>query len=220
MEGLSYNSGTNILLPDSSANAGQINGKRFTNEEIERILDGCRCNQRSAQKELYSKYYGYAMSISLRYSSNYDNAVEMINDAFLKIFKDVKNFAPRNNNLASSFTAWLKKIVICACIDHIRKYSKKDLRTAVGTEHARLADKTETAEQIMQHKEIIKCIKQLSPVYKTVFNLYVIEGFSHAEIAGKLGIAENTSKSNLHKAKQNLQRLIIENNLITNAMAL
>ena len=90
----------------------------------------------------------------------------------------------------------------------------------MGPEHVGLADETETADQILKHKEIMKCIKQLSPVYKAVFNLYVIEGFSHAEIAEKLKISESTSKSNLHKAKQNLQRLIIKNNLITNAMAL
>ena len=76
--------------------AGHPGGKRFTSEEIERILDGCRCNQRAEQKELYRKYYGYAMSISLRYSSNYDNAVEMINDAFLKIFKEPEKFCTKN----------------------------------------------------------------------------------------------------------------------------
>lgn len=220
MEVISCNYGEAISAPAASQPKEQSKQVRFTSQEIERILNGCKLNQRAAQKELYSKYYGYAMSISLRYSSNYDNGLEMINDAFLKIFKDLKNFESRNDNTASSFTAWLKKVVICACIDHIRKYNKKEMMTTVDTEHTRLADKTETAEQILQYKEIIKCIRQLSPAYKKVFNLYVIEGFSHAEIAAKLNTTESTSKSNLHKAKQNLQQLLNKNNSTRYATAL
>ncbi len=102
----------------------------------------------------------------------------------------------------------------------MRKYNKKQMMTTVDTEHVGLAAKTETAEQILQHKEIIMSISQLSPAYKKVFNLYVIEGFSHAEIAAKLNITESTSKSNLHKAKQNLQQLLIKNNSISYAIGL
>ena len=193
----------------------QPNRVHFTNEQIEIILNGCRLNQRGAQKELYRKYYGYAMSIALRYASNYDNAVEMVNDAFLKIYRDLKNFVPRYDNTVASFTAWLKQVVICACIDHIRKYNKKEMMTSVDPEQVVVADERETAEQMLQHKEIIKCIQQLSPAYKAVFNLYVIEGFSHAEIADKLNISENTSKSNLHKARQNLQQLVKKSNIIS-----
>jgi RNA polymerase sigma factor (sigma-70 family) len=187
----------------------------LTSEQIEMILNGCRLNQRNAQKELYRKYYGYAMSIALRYASNYDNAVEMVNDAFLKIYRDLKNFVPRYDNTVASFNAWLKQVVICACIDHIRKYNKKETMTSVDSEQVVIADERETAEQMLQYKEIIKCIQQLSPAYKAVFNLYVIEGFSHAEIADKLNISENTSKSNLHNARQNLQQLLKRSNIIS-----
>ena len=78
-----------------------------------------------------------------------------------------------------------------------------------------IADERENAEQMLQYKEIIKCIQQLSPAYKAVFNLYVIEGFSHAEIADKLNISESTSKSNLYKARQNLQQLVKKSNIIS-----
>ena len=98
---------------------------------MEEILDGCRQNQRAAQKELYSMYYRYAMAIALRYSNNYDNAVEMTNDAFLKIFRDLKNFVPRFSSTANSFTGWLKKVVINSCIDHIRMYNKKEMMAGV-----------------------------------------------------------------------------------------
>lgn len=196
-------------------NKEQPNRVHLSKEKIEIILNGCRLNQRAAQKELYSSYYGYAMSIALRYASSYDNAVEMINDAFLKIYRDLKNFVPRYDNTVSSFTGWLNKVVVYACIDHIRKYNKKEMMASVDPDHAILADERETAEQMLQHKEIIKCIQQLSPAYKAVFNLYVIEGFSHAEIADKLNISESTSKSNLYKARQNLQQLLKKSNIIS-----
>ena len=193
----------------------QTNLVQLTNEQIEIILNGCRLNQRGAQKELYTKYYGYAMSIALRYSSSYDNAVEMTNDAFLKIYRDLKNFVPRYDNTVISFMAWFKKVVINACIDHIRKYNKKEMMANVDPEQVVIADERETAEQMLQHKEIIKCIQQLAPAYKAVFNLYVIEGFSHAEIAEKLNISEGTSKSNLYKARQNMQQLLKKSNIIS-----
>ena len=85
----------------------------------------------------------------------------------------------------------------------------------VDANNLTLADERETAEQMLQHKEIIKCIQQLSPIYKAVFNLHVIEGFSHAEIAEKLNISEGTSKSNLFKARQNLQQLLQKSNIIS-----
>jgi len=188
---------------------------QVTNQQIELILNGCRLNQRAPQKELYTLYYSYAMSIALRYSSSYDNAVEMTNDAFLKIYRDLKNFVPRFDNTVISFTAWFKKVVVNACIDHLRKYSKKEMMASVGTDEVSIADERETAVQMLQHKEIIKCIQQLSPAYKAVFNLYVIEGFSHAEIAAKLNTSESTSKSNLHKARQNLQQLLKESHIVS-----
>ena len=193
----------------------QPNRVHLTNEQIEIILNGCRLNQRRAQKELYRNYYGYAMSIALRYSSSYDNAVEMTNDAFLKIYRDLKNFVPRYDNTVTSFMAWFKKVVINACIDHIRKYNKKEMMASVDPEQVVIADERETPEQMLQHKEIIKCIQQLAPAYKAVFNLYVIEGFSHAEIADKLNISEGTSKSNLYKARQNMQQLLKKSNIIS-----
>ena len=160
-------------------------------------------------------YYSYAMAIALRYSSNYENAVEMTNDGFLKVYRDLKNFVPRYDNIVGSFMGWFKKILVNACIDHLRKYNKKEMMASVDTSNLTLADERETADQMLQHKEIIKCIQQLSPNYKAVFNLHVIEGFSHAEIAEKLNISEGTSKSNLFKARQNLQQLLQKSNIIS-----
>ena len=184
----------------------------LSNEQLSVLLNACLLNEPSAQKEIYHIYYGYTMSIAMRYSSSYDSAVEITNDAFLKIYKGLKFFTPRYNNIVASFTAWFRKVVVNACIDYLGKYNRKRLFfTEIDVRHVTLSDEQETAEQMLQHKEIIKCIQQLSPAYKTVFNLYVIEGFSHTEIAYKLHISEGTSKSNLFKAKENLRQLLKRN---------
>jgi RNA polymerase sigma factor (sigma-70 family) len=190
------------------------NGAAYlTNEQMEILLRNCMLNQSAAQKEIYCIYYSYIMSIALRYSS-YDNAIEMTNDAFLKVYNGLKSFTPRYNNTIASFTAWLKRIVANACIDYVTKYNKREGLTAgIHYEQMQLADEHETAEQTMQHKEIIKCIHQLAPAYKKVFNLYVLEGFSHAEIAYKLNISTGTSKSNLFKARENLKQLLRRNGI-------
>ncbi|MEP6712992.1 MAG: sigma-70 family RNA polymerase sigma factor [Ferruginibacter sp.] len=107
-----------------------------------------------------------------------------------------------------TFTAWFKQVVIYACIDHFRKYNKKEMMASADPAQEEIEDTGQNAEHVLRHKEIINCIHQLSPAYKTVFNLYAIEGFTHAEIAGKLNISEGTSKSNFHKARQNLQVLL------------
>ena len=183
-------------------------------EQLEKVLTGCKQNERVAQKELYSNYYGYAMSIALRYASNHDNAVEMVNDAFLKVFKDLKKFEPRNDNFAASFTAWFKRVVMNACIDHFRKYHKKETMANLEIEKIPISDQRQNGEGILTYKEILKCIQQLSPAYRTVFNLNIIEGFSHAEIADKLNISTGSSKSNLFKARQNLQTLFKNRNVV------
>jgi len=199
----------------------KLSGRLETSDdEIEIILNGCKLNERAAQKELYSRYYRYAMSIALRYSANYDNAVEITNDAFLKIYRELKKFVPRHSNTVFAFTAWFKQVVIYTCIDYLRKYNKKEMRFSVDPLSTVIEDTHENAEEILRHKEIIHCIQQLSPVYKIVFNLYAVEGFSHSEIATKLNISEGTSKSNFHKARQNLQVLLEKRNIISYERAL
>ena len=186
----------------------------MSNEQLDKILEGCRLNERASQKDLYRNYYSYVMSIALRYSSNDSSAVEMTNDTFLKIFKDLCRFVPRYGNTLASFTGWVRRVAIYACIDYLRKYNKNAITTSIDIEQSIPADPGENAEDILQHKEIIKCIQQLSRAYRAVFNLYVIEGFSHAEIAQKLNISEGASKSNLHKAKQNLQQLLRKRHIV------
>lgn len=119
----------------------------LNHKQLRKILSGCRLNQRAAQKALHDAYFAYAMSLALSYSFNYDNAVEMTNYAFLKIFKYIKNGELRYENTIASFVAWLKTIVIRSCIDHVRAFNKKEIIADVGAEQILPEDECETAER-------------------------------------------------------------------------
>lgn len=111
----------------------------LTNQQVKKILNECRLNKRWAQKELYRNYYSYAMTIAFRYSCNYDNAEEITNDAFLKIYKDLNDFAPRLDNTVASVKVWLEKVVVNACIQQIRKNNIKEMMSTVNPEQVVLS---------------------------------------------------------------------------------
>ncbi len=174
---------------------------------LNEIIKGCRKRHRNSQKELYKLFYAYGMSIALRYTDSREEAAEVLNDAFMKVFDNIKSF-----DLERPFKPWLRRIIINTAINHFHKH-KKDLELA---ELDLLDNKPVTEETIISgisYEEIVDMVQQLSPGYRTVFNLYVIENFTHEEIADMLGIAVGTSKSNLSKAKRNL-RSILEKHLM------
>ena len=163
---------------------------------------------------IYSSFYGYAMAICSRYAGNYEDAVEILNDGFLKIFKELHHYKPAYADTSASFKGWLRKIMVYTAIDHFRKNKKHLLNGQVDPSHLQVAAHHEDALDKITHDEIIKAVQQLSPAYRTVFNMFVIEGMSHEEIAGKLGITTGTSKSNLSKARMHLQRILIKDHQI------
>jgi RNA polymerase sigma factor (sigma-70 family) len=174
------------------------------NEQLTDIVNGCVNANRESQKEFYKLYYGFSMSICLRYCDTYDDAMEVVNDGFLKIFKSVSTFNPRSNNYEASLMAW---------IDHYRKRKHDYLVNDIEEAHYEMSDSTESAVDMITYKEIMAVLQKLSPVYRTVFNLYVIDGYKHEEIAEQLNISVGTSKSNLSKARVNIQKMLKESNL-------
>jgi RNA polymerase sigma factor (sigma-70 family) len=186
----------------------------LTNQQIEIVLEGCRQNSRPAQKELYTAYFGFVMSLTIRYARNYEEAVEMANDGLLKVYRDISRFTPRYDSILSSFGGWLKKVVINSSIDYLRKYNKLEHTQELGVSATDLADRGVTGADELQYKEILKCIDLLAWNKKLVFNLYVIDGLTHVEISKKLGIPVNTSKGYLFKAKQELQAMLKKNEII------
>jgi len=181
----------------------------LTAQELSENIEGCIKNNRESQKILYSSFYGYAMSICDRYSGNYDDAVEILNDGFLKIFKEIHKYTPAYADTIASFKGWVRKIMVYTAIDHYRKI-KKHLNGHTDPVTLQVASNQETALDKLSYQEILRAVQQLSPAYRTVFNLFVMEGMSHDEISNKLGIAEGTSKSNLAKARMHLQKILLK----------
>jgi RNA polymerase sigma factor (sigma-70 family) len=182
----------------------------LNNEELIDCIEGCRQNNRASQKKMYASFYGFAMSVCFKYTSNKEDAIETINDGFLKIFKYINNYEASYANISSSFTGWLKKIMIHTAIDRYRKDKNLQLIHEPGDESAEISYKGEDAIEKISHDEIMKAIQNLSPGYRVVFNLYVIDGMTHKEIGEYLNITEGTSKSNLSKARKILQKDIIQ----------
>ena len=171
-------------------------------EEHIAIIKGCRQNDRKAQEALYKAYYRAMITICLRYTGNEDDAVEVLNNGFLKVFQNIQRYEPAQ---ASLYT-WIRTIVVNSCLDFIRKKNRTQ-------QHYELSDATEVhvpAEAItkMKASEILGLIRSLPPATGAVFNLYVIEGYNHREIGTLLNISEGTSKWHLSEARKQLQQKI------------
>lgn len=152
----------------------------------------------------------------MRYAHTKDNMVEIVNDGFLKIFKELHSFKPVFEDEEISLKGWIKKIMINTSIDYHRKYYKQQMMSGSQDETTieKIEYHSETAIDKLSYNEIMKKVQSLSPVYRTVFNLHVIDGLTHEEIADQLGISVGTSKSNLFKAKINLKKMLETKNSI------
>jgi len=181
-------------------------------EELTHHVGACALNIRESQKVIYSSFYGYAMAICERYTNNPEDAVEILNDGFLKIFKEIHRYKPAYADVVSSFKGWMRKIMVYTAIDHFRRNTKHHVLTDLDNVEYQLPSVNEDAVEKLTHKEIIRSIQNLSPAYRTVFNLFVIGGLSHDEIAEKLDISVGTSKSNLSKARKQLQKILFKQN--------
>jgi RNA polymerase sigma factor (sigma-70 family) len=177
---------------------------------LQDVILGCIKASRESQKELYKYYFSLAMGICMRYSSNYLEAEEIVNDSFLKVFTQIKKFTPSYQNYNASFVGWMKKIIINTAIDSYRKYNKTYGASLIDDDHLQILDNAEMPIDKMAYNEIIQLVQKLSPTYRTVFNLYVIDGLKHEEIAEQLNISIGTSKSNLAKAKNNIQKMLMK----------
>jgi RNA polymerase sigma factor (sigma-70 family) len=193
-----------VTLPDSRPKLPQL----INNIDLKQLLKDCAANKRDSQKQLYAMFYGYLMSICMRYAKSNDDAVEILNDGFLKIFREIGKFNSIHNSITADFKGWIKRIVIYTAIDHYRKYDKHNHHAEITDAQLDTIDADESQLAKISYKEIIDCVQQLSPAYRTVFSLFVLDGFSHEEIGEQLGIAIGTSKSNLSKARQHLQKML------------
>lgn len=164
------------------------------------LINKCKAGIPAAQKALYDKYSPLFYAICLRYLKDEMVAEDALVESFYKIFSKIDQF-----NESGSFEGWMKRIVVNECLMKIRKNKNLNLHLDIEEAYG-LGKKAEVLDD-MHYKEIIQLMDELPTGYRTVFNLYVIEGFKHREIAEKLGISINTSKSQLILAKKKMRAL-------------
>ena len=184
----------------------------LSGEELRSTIQGCVLNDRLSQKKIYTSFYNYAMSICSIYTTNYEDSVEILNDGFLKIFKEIYRYQPAYADHVHSFKGWLRKIMLYTSIDHFRKNHKYRFTKELDNEVAWRSAEGEDALDRMSYNEIVRSMQKLTPGYRIIFNLFIIENFSHEEIAKRLGISVGTSKSNLARGRKQLQKILLTQN--------
>lgn len=166
-----------------------------------RLIENCISGNRKAQKELYDLYAPKMFAICLRYTKSQMDAEDILQEGFVKLYNNLHRFRGEG-----SFDGWVRRIFVNTAIEHIRKRNL-NMASGEGLENS-IADKHKSALDNLYEKDIIKSSMNLSEGYRTVFNLYAVEGFSHKEIANHLGITESTSKSQFSRAKAILRNVI------------
>lgn len=170
-------------------------------DKLNKIIYGCQESDPRAQKELYELFKTKMFGICLRYAGDYNDAQDILHDGFLKVFEKVGQF-----KFKGSFEGWIRKIIVNTALERFRtKYKLIDINDNFREVDRKAKDNILVDISV---KEILKFVQELSPRYRTVFNLYAIEGYSHKEISKMLNISEGTSKSNLSRARAILQEKI------------
>jgi RNA polymerase sigma factor (sigma-70 family) len=176
-------------------------------EPIRNIILGCARMEHKYQKLVYEKYFGFALKIVFRYIYRYEKAVDITNDGFVKLFRSFENFNPGPDEDAEKILlGYIKKIMINASIDELRKNKMTPEIGGIPDDVWDMNSKTHEADQMMMYKDLILLIKNLPPQYRIVFNMYVIDGYNHLEIAEITKISVGTSKSSLSRARTLLQK--------------
>lgn len=170
---------------------------------LDELYRGCREGKAKAQKSLYDRCSGKMLGVCLRYVNDKEEAEHVMIGGFVKVFEKIGQFSGDG-----SFEGWIRRIMVNEALMYIRK--NQTMSVAVEIEEVESDLDYDTLDQSLNVEDIIKLIQDLPVGYKTVFNLYAIEGYNHAEIAEKLGISENTSKSQLSRARKLLQQKLVQ----------
>jgi len=168
------------------------------------IINGCKEGDRNAQEKLYRNYYKAMITVCLRYTGNNEDAVEVLNNGFLKVFKSITRYDPAQ---AALYT-WIRTIIINTCLDHV-KQKQKQQRVSELNEEVDVHIAPEVISKI-KGAELLELVRKLAPATQAVFNLYAIEGYNHKEISQLLKISPGTSKWHLSEARRILQELITQ----------
>lgn len=164
-------------------------------------IQACIRGERWAQRKIYVDHYSKMLPVCLRYATDETEAQDILHEGFIKVFRHISKYTP-----GTSLTAWIHRIMVNTSIDYYRKQSKRRTSSLDLVYDMKSSDPDVISE--LSAQEILKALQKLTPSYRTVFNLYVVEGYSHKEIAKELGITESTSRSNLVKARGKLREAI------------
>jgi len=174
----------------------------------EAILQGCLHNQPVAQRELYNRFSPKMLAVCYRFAHNREDAEDMLQEAFIKVFSQIHTFQNKG-----AFEGWIRRIIVHTCINHLKK--NKRFNESVDIINANsIQVREESIPSIVQAKQIVECIRLLPIGYRTVLNLYAIEGYSHKEIAEMLDVEESTSRSQYTRAKQMLEDILLKKKII------
>jgi RNA polymerase sigma-70 factor (ECF subfamily) len=172
------------------------------------ILQGCLKNEASAQRELYNRYSSKMLAVCYRFAHNREDAEDMLQEGFIKVFTHLHSFEGRG-----SFEGWIRRIVVHTCINILKR--NKKFNESVDLIHATTAMvREEAVPAIIQAKQVVECIRMLPIGYRTVLNLYAIEGYNHREIALMLDIEESTSRSQFTRAKVMLEDILVRKRIL------
>lgn len=173
----------------------------------ETLVKDCVSGNAKAQRLLFETYSPKMMGVSLRYMRNVPGAEDVLQNGFIKVFNNLKNFDNRG-----SLEGWIRRIIVNTALDEIRKNKKRQNNIDI-TESEYLTPQNDFILEGLMAEDLMKLIHTLPDGYRTVFNLFAIEGYSHKEIAEQLGVTENTSKSQYSRAKGYLRKLLEEHNI-------
>jgi RNA polymerase sigma-70 factor (ECF subfamily) len=165
------------------------------------LLKGCLEGNRRMQEELYSRFSPKMYAVCLRYAGNAEEAEDILQEGFIKIFKKLDSFRSEG-----SFEGWIRRVFVNTAIEHFRR--KRYLMPVTEKEENTIEGKYLSVLDDLAARDIMALVQDLSPGYRTVFNLYVVEGYTHKEIADMMGISEGTSKSQLSRAKVILKDMV------------
>lgn len=175
-------------------------------EEV--LLQGCLKNDATAQQELYQRYSPKMLSVCYRYAKNREDAEDMLQEGFIKVFSQITKFENRG-----SLEGWILRIIVHTCINHLKK--NKKFNEHVDLAYAgNIVIREDYIPSIIQAKQIVETIRTLPIGYRTVLNLYAIEGYSHKEIGQLLDIEESTSRSQYTRAKNMLEEILVKKRII------
>jgi len=170
------------------------------------IIQGCIKGKIRSQELLYRRFFAFAMSVCIRYNPNRDDALEVLNDSFMKVFDNISRF-----DQDKPFKSWFRRILVNTSLDRYRENKKFTLQAEFDASELEVSGQAEY-EGRMEAEEILVMLASLPELYRVIFNLYEVEGYSHDEIAGMLDIAPGTSRSHLSRARAMLRKIFLQLN--------